>query len=183
MHFVWKADSDNERAYTRAQIVNVKALSGVKLVSGKSLIGQLPGIELEIISDYEPADYFSAGPLFIVSDRLRTVFEAVNAAVEYHPVTLLNQPGLRNGPEYFFANLLEKVDCFDFEKSVYSLDGPFIDKIEKLAIDESKAVGKELFRLANSYDDITLVSQDLADSVTSAGLTGAKFVAPGDWEW
>lgn len=183
MHFVWKSDSDNERAYTRAQIVNLKALSGVRFFASESLIGQLPEIKLEITTEYPPADYFKAGPLFILSGHLRTLFESVNALVEYHPVTLLRSHRVLQEREYFLANLLEKVDCFDYEKSVYTLAGDYIDKIEKLSIDESKAEGAPLFRLANSFDVITLASGELVDAVTAAGLTGVKFVEPRDWKW
>lgn len=183
MHFAWKADFDNAPAYTRAAILNAKALAGVKLTAGFSLVGHLPEISLDIISDYPPADYFNAGPLFVVSERLRGLLESANAAIEYHPVVLFKDGHEIHGGGYCFANLLKKIDCFNFEKSIYTMDGEFIDKIQRLEIDESKADGNPLFRLARSFDVITLASQDLRDTVLGAGITGVKFFDPADWKW
>ena len=106
MYFAWKSDVDNERDYTRASIGNVKSLASVKFAV-ESLIGQLPEIELEIAAEYDPADYFSAGPLFIVSSQLRAVLESVNAVVEFHSVTLRKDGRVIRRGEYFLANLLE----------------------------------------------------------------------------
>jgi hypothetical protein len=184
VHLVWKSDFDNPPHYTRASILDMKALKGVKLAAGLPLAGKLPELRLEIISDYPPADYFNAGLLFIVSARLRGVLESVNALVEYHPVVLLKDGReFKESGDYYFANLLEKVDCFDFENSTYTRDGEFIDKITKLAIDEGKADDKPLFRLARSYDVIVLASDALAQAASAAGVTGVKFQALSEWKW
>ena len=183
MYLVWKADFENEKTYTRAAIENPKSLSGRKLNSGLPLSGQLPELRMEVVTEHPPADYFSAGPLFLVSARMRDLLESKRANVEFHPVVLLRGGREFNAGCYFFANLLDKVDCLDREKSEYKMDGEFIDKIEKLVIDDAMVNSKPLFRLANSYDVITLVSQELADAIIASGMTGVKFIAPEDWKW
>ena len=183
MYLVWKSDFENEPVHTRATVLNIKALAGINLTGGHPLLGQLPVITLEIVSDYPPADYFNAGPLFVVSERLRKLFEVVGVPVEYHPVVLHNKTQEKIFAKYFFANIIDKVDCFDFENSVYTMDGEFIDKIQKLEIDESKTAGRALFRLARSFDVITFASQKLQDAVFEAEITGVKFVTPSDWNW
>lgn len=183
MYFVWKSDFDNDRFYTRASIVNAKALVGLKLVAGQSLVGLLPVIDLEIESDCEVADYFNAGPLFVVSEKLRKVLDDANASVEYHSVNLLKKGKRIDGVKYYFANLLEKIDCFDFEKSTYTVDDGFIDKIERLVIDESKVNQKTLFRLDRSYDVIIFASSNLRDAIETRKISGVKFYAPADWRW
>ena len=178
MYFVWKADFENEQTYTRAAIENPKSLSGKKLTSGLPLSGQLPELRMEVVTEHPPADYFSAGPLFLVSARMRDLPESMLANSEFHPVVLLRRGQELKPGGYYFANLLDKVDCLDRNKSKYKLDGEFIDKIEKLVIDDAKTNSKPLFRLANSYDVITLVSQELADAIISSGMTGVKFIPP-----
>lgn len=91
--------------------------------------------------------------------------------------------GLELQGRFFFANLLDKVDCFDFDSSVYTMDGEFIDKIESLVIDESKACNSPLIRLAKSCDVITLTRSDVAEAITDAGVSGVKFVEQRDWAW
>jgi hypothetical protein len=183
MHFVWKADFENEAAYTRASIDNPRALDGLKLTAGEPIAGGLPLLRLEITTSFPPADYFNAGPVFVVSHRLRQVFDEFGVSAEYFLVTLM-----RNGQEigdgqYFFANLLEKIDCLDRERSTYTIDGEYVDTIKNLAIDENKAHGRPLFRLAKTYDMITLVSEPLAKALDASGITGVKFVDPKDWKW
>jgi hypothetical protein len=183
MYFVWKADFENEPTYTRAAIENPKALSGIKLTAGQSLMGRLPDLRMEITTDLPPADYFSAGPMFIVSERLRKLLNDAGAVAEYFPIALLKNGVELNAGNYFFANLMEKIDCLDREKSIYTMDGEFVDTINKLAIDENKARQSNLFRLANTFDVITIASQRLVDSILAAGITGVKFLRPTDWKW
>jgi hypothetical protein len=184
MHFVWKSDFENDPCYTRASVLNAREFVGVKLTSGLALADSLPEIKIGIESEYPVSDYFNVGPFFVVSERLRALFDKANAAVEYHLVTLSkNGQFVDNKEPYYFANLLEKVDCFDFEKSIYTLDDGFVDTIKLLEIDESKANGKILFRIDRAYDIITLVNQDLHDLVLAEGVTGVKFYTPTDWRW
>jgi hypothetical protein len=183
MYLVWKADFENEKVYTRAVIENPKSLAGKKLTSGLPLAGQLPELRMELTKKYPPADYFHAGPIFIVSERMRVLLESKQANIEFHSITLLRAGQEINAGRYFFANLLEKVDCIDRDKSEYKLDADFIDKIEKLVIDDTKANSKPLIRLAKTYDVITLASQELADAVVASGMTGIKFISPQDWRW
>ena len=183
MHLVWKADFDNGAAYTRASIVNAKVLASLEITGCRPLSGRLPDLRLELTSESPPADYFGAGPLFVISKKLRNIFDEIGANAEYHPVALFKNGLQLECESYYFANLLDKIDCFDFAQGICSLDGEFIDKIEKLAIDANKTDGKQIFRLAKSYDVITLASQNLAGAILSAGLTGVQFIAPSEWKW
>jgi hypothetical protein len=72
---VWKADTRDERVYTRAALVNVKDLAGLKTLTGERLTGRFPGAKIRIDSEHRPADYFTAGPLFIVSQSLKSILE------------------------------------------------------------------------------------------------------------
>src|SRR6266704_5521529 len=101
MYFVWKSDFENEATYTRATIVNVRELGRVKLLAAEPLAGILPRVALRIDTPFTPADYFNAGPMFIVSSKLRNLLDKVNAKVEFHAVELVNREPGPNWQSYF----------------------------------------------------------------------------------
>lgn len=183
MHYIWRPNSGNEQYYTRAAIQNVKALAGLKLLAGQSLLGRLPELRLEILSQFPPADYFSAGPLFIVSARLKRLFEENGAVAEYFPVTIIRAATSVREHSFFFANLLERIDCLDMVRSVYTIDGEFVDKITEMVICDEKVGRSPVFRLANVYDVVVVVSQTLRDALVTARITGVVFQEPKDWIW
>lgn len=182
MHLIWKADFESEAFYTRALVENPKALSNLKLLAGDSLVGKFPFLRVEIISSYPPADYFNAGPLFIISQKLREIFDKFEVPVEYFPIAVTKdlKESLDN---YYFANILKHVACLDYQRSVYSRDGEFVDTIEKLVINEEVAADYPLFRLGKCYDVVVLVSTELSQAICNAGMTGVKFIRDCDWQW
>jgi hypothetical protein len=175
--------------YTEAQILNLDEFIklGIKLMSGEPLSDRFPRTTVEIQSDHPPADYFNTGGMFVVSDRLKAVLEECDAKAEYFELEILFQGKPYTERRYYFANILDKVDCFDREKGKYQLDDAegfkdYICKIYELRIDENRASGHALFRLAKCWDDIICVSDRLAYKITAMRLTGMNFVPPAEWK-
>lgn len=180
---VWKADYENELAYTRASLVNVKDFRRIKTMTGEPLAGVFPGAQVRIESNDPPADYFTAGTLFIVSSRLKAILEGFSVRVEPYPVDVTYHGVLYKEAQYFFLNILDEADCLDRTAARYAEKSGYVGDISKLVIDESKVTDKHLFRLAKAYQFVVLVSASLAGAVEGAGITGVRFVEPSAWRW
>ena len=183
MHLIWKSDFENEPVYTRASIENAKDLKGIRITACEPLAGVLPELRVAVTSDYPPADYFNAGPLMLVSERLKSVLLEHGARAEFLAVVLTRNGKPLDFGSYYVFNLLGKVDCLDYERAVYQMDGEFVDKIERLAIDEGKAQGHAVCRLDRCFDVITAADQKLAQAIQGQGLTGMKFIDAAEWQW
>ncbi|HFF5521271.1 TPA: DUF1629 domain-containing protein, partial [Acinetobacter baumannii] len=85
--------------------------------------------------------------------------------------------------EYFFVNLLKKIDCINKIDSKYSEEDGFIDEIYKLVIDEDKAKNEVLFRVDKTFNNIILVHDSLSDVIKKSGCTGVNFIKVDDWKW
>lgn len=178
---VWKADTENEARYTRASLLNVRDFRGVKTMTGEPLSDRFPGAQIAIDSEQPPADYFTAGPLFIVSDRLLSVLQQFPVRTELHPVKVIARRAVQRSLRYFFVNILDEVDCLDRAASEYIEKGGFAGDISKLVLDESKMAAVHLFRLARASQFVVLVSDSLATAVDCAGVVGVRFVEPSGW--
>ena len=182
---IWGRSEDE---YTEAQNLDIEEhlefFLGVKCC--ESMAGRFPEQRFEILSDSPPHDNFYSGDDFVVSEKLKTAMEEFNAFAEFFPVRIIY-----NGKDYtecrfFVCNILDCVDCFDHTrgKATFSKTRGFtdrIDKIKKLAIDEEKAAGHALFRIAKGGEYIECVSDDLAARIEELRLTGMKFVDPDQW--
>lgn len=118
-----------------------------------------------------------------VSERLKEMLSSHFVDAEFLPTELIRDGKLLDFGAYYCFNLLGKVDCFDYQNSIYQNDGGFVDKIEKLVIDDAKAAGYAVCRLDRCLDIITAIDQQLADAILHAGFTGTKFIVPADWRW
>lgn len=61
------------------------------------------------------------------------------------------------------------------------MDGDYIDKIEKLVIDEQKIALRPLARVDRCFDVIVLASESLKVAVEKSGATGISFRNIEDW--
>ena len=179
---VWKADTENERYYTRTALLNVKEFLHVRTMSGAPLAGRFPGARIRITSDDPPADYFTAGTLFIVSERLKAVLEDCGARVELFPVEVTFQDAPTDS-RYYFVNILDEADCLDRAASKYSEQAGYVGDIKKLVLNESQTGNKPLFRLAQAYQFVVLVSEPLAAAIEAAHVTGVRLIEPSAWRW
>ncbi|HAV5006383.1 TPA: RHS repeat protein, partial [Acinetobacter baumannii] len=128
-------------------------------------------------------DYFHVGSLFIVSRKLKNIFEEKKVLAEYFLINLYKENGEYLEEEYFFVNLLKKIDCINKIDSKYSEEDGFIDEIYKLVIDEDKAKNEVLFRVDKTFNNIILVHDSLSDVIKKSGCTGVNFIKVDDWKW
>ena len=145
-----------------------------------------PTVSLKITTKKAPDDYFQVGSIEVVSDQIKTTMETFNVKVEFLPIQVFYKGKLYSNKSYFFCHILDQVDCFDHEQGRCTFhEAPGfkdrIDEIEKLAIDEQKAEGHHLFRLAKGAEYIICMSDELAKQIQASKATGARFIAPEDW--
>jgi len=178
---VWRSDVLSERTYTRATLLNVGDFAGVRIQTEESLIDKFPGARIRIDSEEPPVDFFSCGPLFIVSHRMVSVIEKFPASYELFPVNVEYRGEPYTEARYFFLHILDEIDCLDKSASTYIEKKGYQGDFRKLAVDESKIGGKNLFRLAKTYQTIVLTSDDLAVTAEAAGVVGARFIAPSEF--
>lgn len=138
--------------------------------------------------DKEFIDFFSCGLFMFISNRLKLIFEKFNVDAFYSPAAVTLNNGFFADSFYLFCPKIA-LDGIDYQRSnlVRKSDSDSrVDKIEKLVIDSSKVPSQtHLFVLANTYQKIRIISQQLADALISNNITGltVKKVEGESWMW
>jgi hypothetical protein len=145
-----------------------------------------------ITTDCEPADFFFAGPMFMVSEQMRTVLESFHVEVEFFEISTFHKGKPYGKKQFFFANILDCIECFDYDNSIYEATEYGVINIKKLVLQDSKAQGHHLFmvgpiRSANPNSKavrsiIICASEELATRIVDSELTGVVFSKPEDWQ-
>jgi hypothetical protein len=123
--------------------------------------------------------------VILASSRAREVIVAggaVEAQVEYLPVTLRDKKQRPLSTQYFFVNPVVNVTCMDRKRSVFSTydNSDEVMSIERLYLDDGK-VPKDvpIFRLGEDKKFI-LIRKDMFAAIEGAGLTGFWAVPLGE---
>ncbi|MDC4765284.1 hypothetical protein NQ808_19215, partial [Acinetobacter baumannii] len=109
-------------------------------------------IDIDLIEEYEPADYFHVGSLFIVSSKLKDILETKQVSAEYLQIKLYKPNGIPIQNKYFFVNLLKKINCINKEHSRYTEEEGLVDEIYKLVVDVDKVKNEVLFRIDKTFN-------------------------------
>jgi hypothetical protein len=174
--------------YTRAQIVSEGWFAyDFSVFDCEPAPERFPDVTLDIRSGYPPADFFEPGTVFTVSDRLRSVLEEFKAKAEFFPVRITYRGREYTERSFYFCNILDCVECLDLARGKYTFwkTGPTdrVDKIRKLAIDEKKAAGHDLFRIAKGGEYLVCVSEGVASRIAERRLTGVRLIEPKEWRF
>lgn len=87
--------------------------------------------------------------------------------------------------KYYFANILDNLDAFDFQESKYTEIIPgtqVLSAIEKLVLDTSGLKGRNIFRLKAFKTEI-IVSETLKNKLDALQLPELKCIATGDFTY
>ena len=142
-----------------------------------------------LISDFEGIDYLHTEPrLPIISKRMLSVLENVrDFPHQVIPVVIediemssfgdLDRSGKVN-TDYVAVQLLEQLDIFDRENSVYSLSSIIpnrVSHIEKLVLEVPESGLPPIFRIKDNRTYL-YVSPEAKAALEEAGITGIRFV-------
>jgi hypothetical protein len=133
-------------------------------------------------------DFFVIGSWRVVSARLKEILEHFQVKAEYFETTLFHKAKPYAAQKFYFLHLMDQVEAIDPNRSDVAMSTTpgftdFITSVEKLAIQEKKAKGHPMFRIAKCFVTIICVCDALAAAVENAGVTGARFVEPSEWRW
>jgi hypothetical protein len=191
MVLIWRPDA-NPANFTVAEATNYIWMDarGFNPFICQPIPPSLPPLKIDIKSRREPADFFLGGPVMIVSAELRELLEEFDVKVEFAPVKITRFGKRYATKQFFYLNILEVVNCFDYKKSRYTRTPHGVHEIDPLVLSKSKAAGHHLFRLGPLptaepnpkavRDFIVCASKKLAVRVEDSGLTGVAFTRPED---
>jgi Immunity protein family (Imm11) len=188
---IWREDT-GPGAWTKVDLTNYLELCdlGLELFRCAPFPQGLPDAKVEVVTPGEPADFFVAGPAWVVSDRMRELLESFRVAAEFIPVRLTWKGRAYQERRFYLVNLLDVVECFDYRRSRYKRTPRGVHEIEELVLDDAKAAGRHLFTVgplpspepnpAAVRGVIRCASEELATAVLRAGMSGAEFTLPKD---
>jgi hypothetical protein len=91
MILIWRTDT-SPAVWTNGYVRNYFDLCDLGLKANLCLPAPrpFPPTTLVIETDAQPADYICAGPIFVVSERLRAVFDEFGVPAEYFKLNVLH---------------------------------------------------------------------------------------------
>jgi hypothetical protein len=123
----------------------LEAWAELKTIMGVSLKGSVPPTTFLIEEKQIVPDFFGSGGALIASRNAKALLERAGVKAEFFPITMEFEDS-RPSSRCYFVNVLEVIDCVDWEKSTVIRDDrfPIVRKIEKLVLTDA---GAPLFRL------------------------------------
>ncbi len=121
----------------------------------------------------------------VVSDRVRRLIQELSPQdVEFLPVTLVDHQKDVVSRDYFIMNVVADRDVIDLERSTVEMSSVLpedIDDVSKLMLKEDlPPAGPRVFR-PEHLRSYTMVDPTIQTAMTTAGLTGVKFLPADGW--
>ena len=112
----------------------------------------------------------------VVSKKFKELLENLNDPLEFHHVKLVQVISELVDNDYYFLNILENIECFDWDNSEYEKlpvsQAP--TDVEKLVLETHKIGKRNIIRIAE-LQSLILVSDNLRNLIESCELTGIEF--------
>ncbi|MDV5354588.1 hypothetical protein QM201_06670 [Enterobacter asburiae] len=168
----------DDKLYTDATVTNMNDVMLFNVTLAEKLGSNFPVLQLELDSDLRPNDFFRSGPFIIVSAKMKKILESVRADYEYFDVIITSDTATYPKGDFFFAHLLCGIYFLNKEESVYTpyeSNDAFIERIEKVVIDEQKMGGAPAAILKNCFEDVTVYQDKLVDKMIQASISGVEY--------
>jgi hypothetical protein len=173
--WLWKYDSSKGYNVVTA-IRNMDAVDEFKVVLSPPLGPRFPVVDMDVTCEGVLPEFFRAGPLRIVSGRIRAVVQQAGGRAEFFPVAIRTAGEPPSVGKFFFMHPLDELSCMDEKRSEFTMDNGYIDNVTRFVIDESIARQKPMFRLARSFLMPLFVSDALADALRSLNAAGVALL-------
>src|SRR5262245_36772702 len=135
MILLWREDTSSD-VWTFGQLTNYLALGelGLRVNLCVPAPRTFPPSTVEIETEGEPSIFFLAGLVFVLSVPLRKLLIEFKVNVEFFELNVTHKDTAYTTCKYYFANILDQIRCFDYDKSQYK-GTPFgVTGIDKLVL-------------------------------------------------
>ena len=155
-----------------------------KIRKGKSLANE-DNFEIRINYNDEKllVDFYDPG-VPIVSERLKNLLEQQfeKELFEFCGINVFKSADPAN-QKYYAFNILENMDCFDKENSVYNTfeGSTVINSIAKLVLKEEMLSRRNIFRITPIRTAI-FVNQKFKQAIEENNITGLSFISLGEFK-
>jgi hypothetical protein len=179
---IWCEDYSDE-TYTDAKVDNPRRFLGIPLTAGRPVGDRFPEGTLVVVrSSAPPTDFFMAGMMPVVSQKLKTLLDKHGVRAEFIPVGLRHGSGQESQSRFYCFNLLSALDCLDKHQSVFAADRGFALDIERLVLVPTRPEEPPVYFIANAIPSIVCARDDVADEIERSGCTGIVFRTPEQWK-
>ncbi len=170
------------KRYMDADLLDAEQLQGIRLTSGDIMAGRFPaGIRVRIAAKKRPHDFFYAGPMPVISDRLKRIFDSFRANIEYHPLAITLHPTISSESSYYYANIIDVVDCLDWQVSEYNSDRGYACDLMRVAIVDGLVNDCPVFLVARTIPRLIAVQERVATAIQESGCRGVVLQSPSAW--
>jgi hypothetical protein len=130
-------------------------------------------------------DYMVCGVAYIVSKRLKDLFEEFKVKAEFFPVEIYFINEQRFIGDYYYFHLLAEEDCFDFENSEYEVDedDDSVESIERLELAFKSALSNDIFFIAEIDYRIICLTKTVCEAIVKNKITGIRLAEPSELKW
>jgi len=165
-----------------AKLVDPIRFLRVPFGAGEPIDDQFPKDSAVVIdSAGSLTDYFEAGPMDVVSARLKGILDLFGVGAEYLEISVKCESGSGPSESYYCFNPIEQLDRFDRELSRFNTRGDFFIDIERLVLLSPPAPEPSLYVLARTIPTIICVRDDLARRIEIEECAGVRFWRPDEW--
>lgn len=157
---------------------NIKQLLPLKISLPAPINGDFPTLEFTSQGKFTLPDYLRFGALHIVSQPLAALLQQFDIP---HQCFAVNWQHNGEPQPRYVAHFLGEHAAQDEQQSQLVRDEEgFIDRIEKLVLDEQQLTDVHLTQLAQCWNTIYIVSDAFRQAVKQTQLTGMVFKQPQD---
>jgi len=164
-YFIIYEDKDHEYSIKPKGLVDKIDYDDIKDHSDdiKNMTIQLNLIEKK---ENEYVDYLEK-PVVLISDKLKQVFEKYKQNIFYRAVVLADEKNMDQ--DLYWQLVIKNLDCIS-NKSEFDKVG----NLKKLVINENKIEDNKIFKIEYKFQNIIIVSLDIAESILRRDFTGIK---------
>jgi hypothetical protein len=181
MIFIVQHDVSDE-GYTDAHLLDAKKLIGIRLCFGDDLNARFPpSVRIAIDSECPPNDFFFAGPMPVISERAKLIFEKFHVNVECFPLNTTLHRGEKSTVQYYYPNFLDVIDCLDREKSSFTPEKNYATKITSVHLIEKYAKTSPAFLVALTIPCIICVQSEVGQALLESGCKGFVLLQEAEW--
>jgi hypothetical protein len=187
MYWIWANQRASEEEARIEGVPAVVAQLNLSFDDGVAVQTDVPLIEIVMDEDAQ-------GPLtdnliapgargLVMSSRLRTLLQNLGVSnLQSFPCVILNTVDGTRNDDYQLVNIVGRIACVDAAGSdleMHPRTGE-LEFVNSLALDEKKAAGHLMFRLAE-HTQIIVVDETIVGACETEGITGVRFYEPADF--